>query len=151
MNKISSNHVKDLLTERLNLDTRATILGHTQRGGPACIYDRWLSTLQGVYAVKTILEATPESPSYIINIHENKIDRTPLMEAVALTHTVSNAIENKDFAKAMELRDPEFKDYYASFQAITTPYEERPLLPVEKVSYLFSNPAIIPGFFVHRS
>ncbi|KAI5287399.1 6-phosphofructokinase, alpha subunit [Ascosphaera acerosa] len=132
LNKISSEHVKDILTERLNLDTRTTILGHTQRGGPACVYDRWLSTLQGVYAVKTILEATPTSPSYIINIHENKIDRTPLMEAVALTHTVSDAIMAKDFERAMELRDPEFKDYFACFQAITTPYEDKPVLPVEK-------------------
>jgi hypothetical protein len=34
------------LTDRLGLDTRVTILGHTQRGGAACAYDRWLSTLQ---------------------------------------------------------------------------------------------------------
>lgn len=41
-------------------------------------------TLQGVEAVSTLLEATPESPSYMIGMNENKITRIPLMDAVKM-------------------------------------------------------------------
>lgn len=34
-------------------------------------------------AVDALLESTPETPSYMIGICENKITRVPLMEAVA--------------------------------------------------------------------
>jgi 6-phosphofructokinase 1 len=40
-------------------------------------------TLQGVEAVEALLSATPETPSYMIGVRENKITRVPLLEAVA--------------------------------------------------------------------
>lgn len=40
-------------------------------------------TLQGVEAVEALLEATPDTPSYMIGLLENKITRVPLMDAVA--------------------------------------------------------------------
>lgn len=83
LNKISANQVKDVLTSRLKLDTRVTTLGHVQRGGYPCAYDRMLSTLQGAEAVLAVLEATPETPSPVICVVENKIVRRPLLEAVA--------------------------------------------------------------------
>jgi 6-phosphofructokinase 1 len=115
LNKISPKQVNDVLANRLHLDTRVTVLGHTQRGGTACFYDRWLSTMQGVEAVNAILEATPETPSPVITIRENKIERSNLMDCVAMTKSVATAIAAKDFAKAMELRDVEFKDYFDSY------------------------------------
>lgn len=39
---IRADYVKDVLTERLGLDTRVTTLGHTQRGGKPCALDRTL-------------------------------------------------------------------------------------------------------------
>ena len=48
LNKITPTKVKDLLSNELRLDTRITTLGHVQRGGNACAYDRMLSTLQGL-------------------------------------------------------------------------------------------------------
>lgn len=42
LNPIRTEHVKDVLTERLGLDTRVTCLGHTQRGGRPCAFDRIL-------------------------------------------------------------------------------------------------------------
>ncbi|KAI5295512.1 6-phosphofructokinase, alpha subunit [Ascosphaera acerosa] len=132
LNKITSDQVKDVLSSRLNLDTRTTVLGHTQRGGPACVFDRFLSTLQGVEAVRAVLEATPETPSYIITIRENHIERTPLMEAVELTQRVAEAINNQDFQTAMALRDAEFKDTHRTYINITTPQHKRMLLPPEK-------------------
>lgn len=43
-----------------------------------------LATLQGVEAVEAVLESTPETPSPMIAINENKITRKPLMDAVKL-------------------------------------------------------------------
>lgn len=114
--------VKDLLADKqgLALDTRITTLGHVQRGGTAVAYDRMLATLQGVEAVKAVLEATPETETCVIAITENKIVRKPLMAAVQETKQVAKAIEAQDFDKAMSLRDTEFSDQYKSYMMTTT-------------------------------
>jgi 6-phosphofructokinase 1 len=112
---IKPDYVKSILVDRLGLDTRVTTLGHTQRGGKPCAFDRILPTLQGVQAVQALLSATPETPSYMIGISENKITQVPLLEAVAQTKAVAAAIENKDFAKAMSFRDSEFKEMLQAF------------------------------------
>lgn len=39
--------------------------------------------MQGCEAIDALLESTPETPSAMIAIHENKIHRVPLVEAVA--------------------------------------------------------------------
>ncbi|EJD47349.1 PFK-domain-containing protein [Auricularia subglabra TFB-10046 SS5] len=82
MQRIGVDYVKTILREKLKLDTRVTTLGHTQRGGKPCAFDRILPMLQGVDAVNALLEATPETLSYMIGIQENKITRIPLVEAV---------------------------------------------------------------------
>jgi 6-phosphofructokinase 1 len=120
-NKISPEMIKDLLADKsgLALDTRITTLGHVQRGGVACAYDRYLSTLQGVEAVNAVLDATPETPTPFIAINENKITRKPLLKAVQDTKEVTKAIEAHDFDKAMSLRDTEFSDFYSSYMTTT--------------------------------
>ena len=95
-----------------------------------------LSTLQGVEAVEAVLDATPETPSPIISIIENKITRKPLMEAVRLTHSVAEAITAKDFAKAMSLRDAEFAEYFRCYMTTTATDAPEMLLPKEKVRSL---------------
>ncbi|KAF7999325.1 hypothetical protein HF325_006001 [Metschnikowia pulcherrima] len=82
---ISAADVKDVLVDRLGLDTRVTTLGHVQRGGTAVTFDRVLATLQGVEAVKAVLELTPETPSPLIGIEENKVVRLSLVDAVRIT------------------------------------------------------------------
>jgi 6-phosphofructokinase 1 len=125
--------VKDLLTNKLGLDTRITTLGHVQRGGNACAYDRMLSTLQGVEAVEAVLDATPETPTPVICIIENKIVRKPLMDAVKATQAVATAIQAKDFDRAMDLRDAEFAEYHAAYMTTTATDQPELLLPEEKV------------------
>lgn len=83
---ISPEYLKDLLSEKLGLDTRITTLGHTQRGGVPCAFDRMLATMQGVEAVKAVLESTPDTPSLMIGMRENKITRIPLVDAVKKVH-----------------------------------------------------------------
>ncbi|KAH8117709.1 6-phosphofructokinase [Phellopilus nigrolimitatus] len=119
LNPIRSDYVKKVLEERLGLDTRVTCLGHTQRGGRPVAYDRILPTMQAVEAVDALLEATPETPSYMIGVHENKIHRVPLMEAVEQTQRVAKAIGEKDFVKAMSFRDPEFCESLEGFVAVS--------------------------------
>jgi 6-phosphofructokinase 1 len=134
--KITPEEIKDLLADKkgLALDTRITTLGHVQRGGTACAYDRYLSTLQGVEAVKAVLEATPETPTYFIAITENKITRKPLVQAVIDTKAVAKAIEAHDFNKAMSLRDTEFSDIYQSYMTTTaTGLDQAMKLPTQKV------------------
>ena len=107
--------------------------------------------MQAVKAVDTLLEANPDTPSYMIGIRENKITRVPLMEAVELvgilvkastevwgtntttqTRDVAKAISEKDFAKAMSLRDPEFAEVLDGFYH-TSQLAKEPHLPLHKV------------------
>ncbi|KAK1833201.1 phosphofructokinase-domain-containing protein [Podospora conica] len=133
-NKITPEMVKDLLADKngLALDTRITTLGHVQRGGTAVAYDRMLATLQGVEAVKAVLEATPETPTCFIAVTENKITRKPLMEAVQDTKEVAKAIERQDFELAMSLRDAEFSEQYNSFMMTTAVQLDTDILLPEK-------------------
>lgn len=127
--------VKDLLADKdgLALDTRVTTLGHVQRGGTAVAYDRMLATLQGVEAVKAVLEATPETETCFIAITENQIVRRPLMQAVQDTKTVAQAVEEKDFDKAMSLRDAEFSEMFNSYNLTTNVRVDDHHLPEKEV------------------
>ncbi|KAK4117695.1 6-phosphofructokinase [Canariomyces notabilis] len=133
-NKITPDMIRDLLADKngLGLDTRITTLGHVQRGGTAVAYDRMLATLQGVEAVKAVLDATPETPTCVIAITENKIVRKPLMQAVQDTKKVARAIERQDFDEAMSLRDAEFSEQYRSFMMTTAVQMNEHLMLPEK-------------------
>lgn len=151
-NIIKSDHVQALLADPngLALDTRVTTLGHVQRGGTAVAYDRMLSTLQGVEAVKAVLEATPETPTCFIAINENKLVRKNLMEAVRDTKEVAKAVQAKDFQKAMDLRDHEFLDQYKSYLMSTNVHLEGgdkvPESDVSIVSQVIPAEAILTAF-----
>lgn len=131
LNSIKPDDIKNCLSDKLGLDTRVTTLGHTQRGGKPVAQDRVLATLQGVEAVEALLEAKPDTPSYVIGIRENKIKRIPLMHAVEQTQKVAQCIENKDFVQALALRDPEFEEGLKAFDLISK-IEETTKLPKEK-------------------
>src|ERR1700710_1534520 len=82
----------------------------------------------------------------MIGIRENKITRVPLMEAVAMTRAVADAIAAKDFAKAMSMRDPEFYQSLEGFFATSTLFTEKQL-PHHKVSLLYSIKATLTSVF----
>lgn len=135
-NKITCEMIKDLLADKqgLALDTRITTLGHVQRGGTAVAYDRMLATLQGVEAVKAVLEATPETETCFIAVTENKITRKPLMSAVRESKEVAALIDDQKFDEAMALRDTEFSDQYKSYMMTTAMGLDVDItLPAEKV------------------
>ncbi|KAI8980490.1 6-phosphofructokinase [Pilobolus umbonatus] len=129
LNPIKAEHIKDILTDRLGLDTRVTTLGHTQRGGAPAAFDRILATIQGIEAVDAVLRSTPETPSPMIGLHNNQVTCTPLMKAVELTHEVAKAIGEKNFARAMELRDPQFVEEFDAYTASTILDDNSMMLP----------------------
>ncbi len=51
-----SYEVADRISERLGLEVRVTVPGHTQRGGSPCPYDRVLCTRLGSAAAKAIMD-----------------------------------------------------------------------------------------------
>jgi 6-phosphofructokinase 1 len=128
---ISSEYVQRVLQERLGEEVRVTILGHVQRGGSPSAFDRTMSTLLGHAAVEELLAATPESESYLIGMRDNRITRVPLMECVERTHAVAEAIANKDYEKAMELRGRSFKEAFRTFRTIVRALPH-PLTPGQK-------------------
>lgn len=129
LNPIKADDIKVILSDRLGLDTRVTTLGHTQRGGAPAAFDRILATIQGVEAVEAALRSTPDTPSPMIGISNNQVTSGPLMKAVELTHEVAESIGEKNFARAMELRDPQFADEFEAYNATTILDDDSMLLP----------------------
>ncbi|KAJ2659850.1 6-phosphofructokinase, alpha subunit [Coemansia sp. RSA 1200] len=117
---IRADYIREILATRLGYDTRVTILGHVQRGGAPAHFDRFLGTMQGAEAVEAILRATPETPSPVIGMLENKITTQPLKEAIELTGQVAQAIERRDFARAMQLRSQSFANQLQSYKEIAS-------------------------------
>ncbi len=101
---ITAQMVADLITTRAGEDTRVTILGHVQRGGTPSAYDRWMPTLMGHAAANDVLDAGPDHVSALIGIRGNRVDRMPLMDAVAATQAIPGLIEADDQDAAMAAR-----------------------------------------------
>jgi 6-phosphofructokinase 1 len=89
--------------------------------------------LQGVEAVEAVLDATPQTPTPMIAINENKIVRANLKDAVQAAHEVAKAIEAKDFDHAMALRDADFAEYHQAYMTTTATDQPALRLPKEKV------------------
>ena len=62
------------------IETRATVLGHTQRGGSPSAFDRVLASKMGAKAVEVLLEG---KTSRVIGIKENVINDFDIDEALA--------------------------------------------------------------------
>ncbi|NWG08199.1 MAG: 6-phosphofructokinase [Chloroflexi bacterium] len=117
-NYIGSSDVQRLLEEKLEEEVRVTVLGHVQRGGRPSAFDRNLSTLMGYEAVNTILSAKPEDEPVVIGIRNNRMTRLPLMESVRKTQAVAEAINAKDYERAMSLRSSSFRDAFNTFKTM---------------------------------
>ena len=129
---IKCEYVKEILSKRLNLDTRVTTLGHVQRGGTPSAFDRVLGTLQGVKAVEVAITAKKSDEPVVIGFNENKITCQPLMKSVEMTQAVGKAIAEKNFNLAFSLRDPDFRDAFEISNSLS--YNENPAVK-EQVNY----------------
>lgn len=117
-NPITSAQVSKVLEERLGEDARVTILGHVQRGGSPSAYDRWMSTLVGHAAVEELLKASPEKEPQVIGMRYNRVTPVPLMECVKKTQSVAEAIKDRDFEHAMDLRGGSFKEQFSILRTL---------------------------------
>jgi 6-phosphofructokinase 1 len=72
-------YVASELERLLDLETRATVLGHLQRGGVPTPYDRILGTRFGVRAVEA---AVAGETDVMVRLHGRVIDTVSLAEAV---------------------------------------------------------------------
>jgi len=117
-NYIGSTDVQRLLEGRLGEEVRVTVLGHVQRGGRPSAYDRILATQLGYEAVVTLLNAKAEDEAVVVGTKANHITCFPLMECVEKTRAVAQAIEAKDYEKAMSLRGTSFKDAFNTLKTM---------------------------------
>ena len=74
------NKLTHILQERTGIETRYCVLGHTQRGGSPCAFDRILGVRFGVEAVK-LIEKKDFGKTVVLN--GLNIDNVPIEEAVA--------------------------------------------------------------------
>lgn len=73
------------------IETRATILGHTQRGGSPSVFDRVLASKMGAKAVEVLLEG---KTSRVIGIRDNKIIDDDIDEALAIERKFDQELYN---------------------------------------------------------
>ncbi len=66
-------------------ESRAVVLGHTQRGGPPTAYDRVLATRFGLHAIEAV---TREEFGSMVALRGTDVVRVPLREATAALKTV---------------------------------------------------------------
>tara|TARA_B100000530_G_scaffold324085_1_gene260501 strand:+ start:89 stop:925 length:837 start_codon:yes stop_codon:yes gene_type:complete len=74
-----------LLTERVDVDVRTTVLGHLQRGGGPVAFDRVLATEFGVRAVELI---NAGQWGDMVRLNKGKVTSVPIRDAVAEYRTV---------------------------------------------------------------
>jgi 6-phosphofructokinase 1 len=74
------NIVGDAIRKQTGIDVRVTVLGHVQRGGSPCAYDRILSTRYGVKAVELIAEG---KFGHMVSYKPPAITSVPLEKAIA--------------------------------------------------------------------
>ncbi len=85
-----ANELAKVITKRLSIEPRVTILGHIQRGGSPTCFDRILSSRLGYAAVEAIVQGERQKMVGLVN---NKITLTPFAKSTKL---------NKPFPKDME-------------------------------------------------
>lgn len=130
-NYIGSSDVQAALEERLQEDVRVTVLGHVQRGGNPSAFDRTLGTRMGYEAVKTLLSAAPDDAPVVIGIKNNRMTHLPLLEGVENTRAVAEAINAKDYDKAMSLRSSSFIEGFRTLRTLGRAFPH-PIDPKQK-------------------
>ena len=132
-NPITADIVKQVVVERLQQDTRVTVLGHVQRGGAPSAFDRVLGCrsvqmyLQvckifcrmGAEAVLALMDATPTTPAAVVSLDGNAAVRVPLLDCVQKTQAVSKAMNEKDWELAVTLRGKSFQRNLETYRMLT--------------------------------
>jgi 6-phosphofructokinase 1 len=93
-----SHQIANEIAHRLDIETRATILGHLQRGGSPSAFDRVLATRFGGEAVRL---AAAGSYGRMVSLRGAQITSVPVSEAVAELKRVDPESDTVKTAQAM--------------------------------------------------
>lgn len=107
--KISIKRIKDILFKE-GISARSLTIGHIQRGGMTCAFDRILGTLSGIKAVNCII-SRPSKPE-LIGMKDGEIGIFDLKEIVKQTSVVRKMLKDKRFDDVLALRDKAFQVIY---------------------------------------
>ena len=81
--------IRDELTKAIEdetgVETRATVLGHIQRGGTPSGFDRVLASRMGAYSVEMLLEG---EEAKCIGIEKNELVAVDIIEAMKTEHKI---------------------------------------------------------------
>lgn len=73
------------IEDKTGVESRATILGHVQRGGSPTVRDRVLASRMGNHAVRLLRDGTD---SRVIGVHNDQIVDYPIDEALSMEKTI---------------------------------------------------------------
>ncbi|XP_054721424.1 ATP-dependent 6-phosphofructokinase-like [Uloborus diversus] len=118
-NSISAEQVKKVIEDKLQQDTRITVLGHVQRGGSPSAFDRILGCRMGAEAVHALLEATADSEACVVSLDGNQAVRVPLMQCVEKTKAVGSEMQSKHWEMAVKLRGRSFERNLQTYKMLT--------------------------------
>ncbi|MGP4071271.1 6-phosphofructokinase [Piscibacillus sp. B03] len=82
-----ANHIKD----DLQVETRVTVLGHTQRGGSPTAFDRVLAGRLGAYAVDLLKGG---QQGRMVGVQNNQLVHHDIIEALKLKNEISDDLYN---------------------------------------------------------
>ncbi|CAH2989377.1 unnamed protein product [Chilo suppressalis] len=116
---ITAELVKKVVVDNLHQDTRITVLGHVQRGGSPSAFDRILGCRMGAEAVMALMEATPDTEPCVVTLDGNQAVRLPLMECVRRTKAVAQAMADKNWDLAVQLRGRSFARNLETYKMLT--------------------------------
>ena len=77
--------IAQYIEEKTDIKSRATILGHIQRGGSPTVYDRVMASRMGAYAVKLLKQGTCNR---IIAVQNGALVDLDIQEALAMTKSI---------------------------------------------------------------
>ncbi|XP_018059522.1 PREDICTED: ATP-dependent 6-phosphofructokinase isoform X5 [Atta colombica] len=116
---ITAEKVHKVVVEKLQQDTRITVLGHVQRGGNPSAFDRVLGCRMGAEAVMALMEATSDTEACVVTLDGNQAVRLPLMECVRRTKAVAQAMTDKNWDLAVQLRGKGFARNLETYKMLT--------------------------------
>lgn len=107
--KIEASEIINLLKKE-KMSARPLTIGHIQRGGTTCAFDRTLGTLSGMHAVHCILNR-PQKPE-LIGMKDGEICILDLAKIIKNTMEVRKKLKERKFEEVLSARDNTFKLIY---------------------------------------
>ncbi len=117
-NPITCKSVEKILQEGMSIEPRITILGHVQRGGTPSAYDRYMSTVEGHYAVHEILKESPNNEARLVVMRKNRISSAHLMDSVNKNSQIAQLIKDHKYHEAMELRGASWNNLMEMYRTL---------------------------------